>query len=119
MIGAFTKGWRNTNTHIYYTSVKNCLLNLLGNFEIADIITPHITQLTKNPKKLWKTLKQLGLPEKRSPSTNICLKAENGLTFDPYTISEMFKKLFSNLPNDVVQKRPAAAKKFTSLVINL
>ena len=106
-------------THIYYTSVKNCLLNLLGNFEIADIITPHITQLTKNPKKLWKTLKQLGLPEKRSPSTNICLKAENGLTFDLYTISEMFKKLFSNLPNDVVQKRPAAANKFTSLVINL
>ena len=33
-------------TYIYCTSVKNYLLNLLGNFEIADIITPHITQLT-------------------------------------------------------------------------
>ena len=33
-------------TYIYCTSVKNYLLNLLGNFEIADIIAPHITQLT-------------------------------------------------------------------------
>ena len=33
-------------TYIYCTSVKNYFLNLFGNFEIADIITPHITQLT-------------------------------------------------------------------------
>ena len=50
------------------------------------------------------------MPDKRSPSTNICLKAKNGLTFDPYTVSEMFKKLFSNLVNDLVQKLPKAAK---------
>ena len=52
------------------------------------------------------------MPDKRSPSTNICLEAENGLTFDPYTISEMLKKLFSNLANDLVQKLPAAANNF-------
>ena len=34
------------HTYIYCTSVKNYLWNLLGNFKIADIITPHITQLT-------------------------------------------------------------------------
>ena len=44
-------------------------------------------------------MKQLGQPDKRSPSTNIFLEAKNGLTFDPYTISEVFKKLFSNLAN--------------------
>ena len=27
----------------------------------------------KSPKKLWKTLKNLGLSDKKSPSTNICL----------------------------------------------
>ena len=59
-----------------------------------------------------KTLKQLGLPDKRSPFANICLEAKNGLTFDPCTISEVFKKLFSNLANDLVQKLPAAAKMF-------
>ena len=34
------------------------------------------------------------------------------LTFDPFTISEVFKKLFSNLANDLVHKLPAVAKKF-------
>ena len=56
----------------------------------------------KKSKKLWKTLKQLGLPDKRLPSTNICPEAENGWTFDPYTISEVFKKLFSNLSNFLI-----------------
>ena len=32
--------------------------------------------------------------------------------FDPYTISEMFKKLSSNLANDLVQKLPVADNKF-------
>ena len=52
------------------------------------------------------------MPDKRSPSTNICLEVKNRLTFDRYTISEVLKKLFSNLANDLVQKFPAAAKKF-------
>ena len=43
-MGAFTKNWRNI--YIYCTSIKNYLLNLLGNSEIADIISSHITQLT-------------------------------------------------------------------------
>ena len=63
-------------------------------------------------KQFWKTLKQLGLPDKRSPSTNICLEAKNGLIFDPSAISEVIKQLYSNLANDLVQKLPAAAKKF-------
>ena len=62
--------------------------------------------------KSWKTLKQLGLPEKRLPCTDVCLKAEEELKFDPFTISELFKKFYSNLANDLVQKLPAAARKF-------
>ena len=57
------------------------------------------------------TLKQLGLPGKRS-STNVCTEAKNELTFDPFTISEMFKQLVSNLANNLVQKLPAEAEKF-------
>ena len=49
---------------------------------------------------------------RRSPFTNICLQAKNGLTFDPFTISEVFKKLFPNLANDLVQKLPTLAKRF-------
>ena len=30
-----------------------------------------------NPKKLWETLKELGLQNNRSPSSDICLKKKN------------------------------------------
>ena len=70
-----------------------------------------LKQNTKNLKNLWKALKQLGLPGKRS-STNVCTEAKNELTFDPFTISEMFKQLVSNLANNLVQKLPAEAEKF-------
>ena len=36
-----------TYTYIYCTSVKDYLLNLLGNVEVADLIASHVTQLTK------------------------------------------------------------------------
>ena len=35
-----------TYTYIYCTSVKDYLLNLLENVEVADLIAPHVTQLT-------------------------------------------------------------------------
>ena len=35
-----------TYTYIYCTSVKDYLLNLLGNVEVADLIAPDVTQLT-------------------------------------------------------------------------
>ena len=57
---------------------------------------------TSNPKSAWKTLKQFGLPEKRSPSADTCLKIKEGL-------SEVFKKLYSTLAHDLVKKFPTAA----------
>ena len=35
-----------TYTYIYCTSVKDYLLNLLGNVEVADLIASHVTQFT-------------------------------------------------------------------------
>ena len=52
------------------------------------------------------------MPEKRLPCTNVCLKAEEELKFDHFTICVLFKKFYSNLANDLVQKLPAAARKF-------
>ena len=63
---------------------------------------------TTNPKKLSKKLKQLGLPEKRLLCTDVCLKVD--LNFEPLTICELFKKLYSKLPNDFVHKLPVASK---------
>ena len=111
--GKLYKRFKLTKLHVdkeIYKEARNVVQNLIRRKKKAFFENKLKTQKTQ--KKLWKTLKQLGLPGKRSPSTNICLETENGLTFDPYTISEMFKKLFSNLANDLVQKLPAAANKF-------
>ena len=52
---------------------------------------------TANPKKLWETLKELGLQNNRSPSSDICLKKKEGFTFDPFAISEVFQKFIQIL----------------------
>ena len=52
---------------------------------------------TVNPKNIWETLKELGLPNDRPPSSDICLKKNEGLTFDPFTISEVFQKFIEIL----------------------
>ena len=46
-------------------------------------------------KKLWKTPKELGLPERSLPCTDVYLKAKEEYKFDPFTVSELFKKLYS------------------------
>ena len=108
------KIFKLTKLHVdeeIYKEARNVVQNLIRRKKKA-YFENKLKENIKKPKKLWKTLKQLGLPDKRSPSTNICLETENGLTFDPYTISEMFKKLFSNLANDLVQKLSTAPNKF-------
>ena len=41
----YKKITKATYFYIYCTSVKDYLLNLLGNVEVADLIAPHVTQL--------------------------------------------------------------------------
>ena len=63
-----------------------------------------VKENTVDPKSLWKTLKQLGLPEKKLPCTDVCLKTKEELKFDPFTISELLKKFYSNRVNGLVLK---------------
>ena len=79
-----------------YKEARNRVQNLIRKKKKA-YFEEKIKENTANPKKLWKTLKQLGLPEKRLPCTNVCLKVEEDLKLDPFTISELFKKLYSIL----------------------
>ena len=106
------KRFKLTKLHVdekIYEEAQNIVQNLIRKKKKA-YFEEKLKENTHTQKKFfWKTLKQLGLPDKRSPSTNICLEAKYGLTFDPYTISEVFKKIFSNLANNLVQKLPAAA----------
>ena len=63
-----------------------------------------------NPQRLLENI--LVCQKKRLLCTDVCVKVEEDLKFDPFTISELFKKLYSNLANDLVHKLPAASKKF-------
>ena len=108
------KKFKSTKLHVdeeIYKEARNTVQNLIRKKKKA-YFEEKLKENTANPKKLWKTLKQLGLPEKRLPCTDVCLKVEEDLKFDPFTISELFKKFYSNLANDLVHKLPVASKKF-------
>ena len=64
------------------------------------------------PKKLWKALKSLGLPSKKSSSFNICLEKDNKIHFDDKTNSNTFKEFYCNLASDLVNKLPTPSRKF-------
>ena len=84
------KKFKSTKLHVdeeIYKEVRNTVQNLIRKKKKA-YFEEKLKEDTANPKKLWKTLKQLDLPEKRLPSTNICLKVEEDLKFDSFTISE-------------------------------
>ena len=66
-----------------YKEARNTVQNLIGKKKKA-YFKEKLKENTANPKKLWKRLKQLGLPEKRLPCTDVCLKVEEHLKFDPF-----------------------------------
>ena len=65
-----------------------------------------------NPKNFGKTLKKLGLPKTKTPSPNICLKENDGLSFCSLSIANNFKEFFSNLAQNLIEKLPAGPNKF-------
>ena len=64
------------------------------------------------PKELWKSLKSLGLPSKKSSCSTICLEKDGILSFDPKANAEIFKDFYSNLANDLVKKLPNPPNKY-------
>ena len=70
------------------------------------------------PKQLWKSLKSLGLPSKKSSSATICLEKDGILSFDPKTNAEIFKDFYSNLANNLVKKLPTPPNKYGKTAVN-
>ena len=68
-----------------YKEVRSTVQNLTREKKKA-YFEEKLKENTTNPKKLWKTLRQLGLPEKRLPYTDVCLKEED-IKFDAFTIN--------------------------------
>ena len=74
-----------------------------------------LEQNINEPKALWKTIKSLGLPSKRSAMAKICLKDKDKLCFDSKGISEIFKDYFSSLAKNLVSKLPPAHKIYDTI----
>ena len=82
---------------------------------LRDTQTVWNAKLTENigkPKELWKALKNLGLPSKKSPSTNICLTKDNTTIFADKENTNIFKKFYSTLADDLVENLPPASSIF-------
>ena len=60
------------------------------------------------PKSLWKTLKSLGMPSKRSSMAKICLQKNDNICFEPKGISEIFRDYFSGIAGKLASKLPPA-----------
>ena len=68
------KKFKSTKLHVdeeIYKEARNTVQNLIRKKKKA-YFEEKIKENMVNPKKLWKTLKQLGLPEKKLPCTDIC-----------------------------------------------
>ena len=70
----------------------------------------HVQEALQNkvgkPKELWKTLQGLGLKTTSKIPQNICLKTQDGISFDSKYNTNIFKNFFSNLADDLVKKLP-------------
>ena len=94
-----------------YREARNAVQNLIRKKKKAHF-EEKLKANTANTKRLWETFKELGLQNNRSPSSDICLKEKEGVTFDPLAITEVFQKFCSNLAGNLVEKLPAAVNKF-------
>ena len=93
-----------------YKEARNAVQNLIRKKK-KTYFEKKLKANTASLKKLWETLKELGLQNNRSPSYNVCLKKKDGLTFYLFAISEVFQKLYSNLASNLADKLPVAVNK--------
>ena len=96
-----------------YQEVRNAAQNLIRKKEKA-FLNKNLKLTLAILKKLWENLKQVGLDSEDllPPRFSSKKKEKRRLTFDPFTISEVFQKFYSNLAADLVKNLSAAVDKF-------
>ena len=82
-----------------------------------NFFTGKLNENIGKPKELWKSLKSLRLPSKKSSCSTICLEKDRILSFDPKANAEIFKDFYSNLANDLVKKLPNPPNKYGKDVV--
>jgi len=77
-----------------------------------NFVTQKLTENISKPRKLWKTLKTLGLPNKNGPSTKVVLGTNEKVSLDNKENAEKFKNFYENLASNLVNKLPTPTKKY-------
>ena len=108
------KKFKKSKLHIdelMYKEAKNTVQRLIKEKK-KKFFSKKLEENIGDPKELWKNLKKLGLPKTKTPSSNICLKGNDGLSFCSLSIANNFKKFFSNLAQNLIEKLPTGPNRF-------
>ena len=71
-----------------------------------------IRKNTGNSKKLWNTLKSMGLTKKKGNSANICLKTNEKIVFDAKENANSFMNFYTNIAGNLIRKLSQPKGKF-------
>ena len=103
----------NTN----YKKYRNKLQDLIKRKK-RNYISQNLTDNISKPKKLWQSLKKLGLPCKNGPTSTICLGTNENISFENKENAEKFKNFYENLATDLLNKLPLPANEFNKDKVN-
>ena len=107
----YFKKFKKSSLHIFYIEAKYNVQKLIKQKKI-EFYNAKLTENIGKPKELWKALKNLGLPSKSSPSTNISLTKDNTTIFADKENTNIFKKFYSTPADDLVKNLPPASSIF-------
>ena len=102
---------KKSNDHKNYKIARNKVQHLI-NKKKKIFVVGKLNENIGKPKELWKSLKSLGLPSKKTTPSSICLENNETLSFDSKTNAEIFKDFYSNLAGDLLKKLPSPTNKF-------
>jgi len=105
------KNTRLEEDGLMYRSSRNKVQALI-NTKKQRYIQNSLEENKRNAKKLWKTLKNLGLPSKNKSGSKVNLNIDGNLNSNNADIADHFNSHYSTLAEKLVEKLPPAPKRF-------
>ena len=108
------KAFKKTRLHInkqLYKKAKYDAQKLIA-AKKQTFFDEKLSEKVGKPKKLWNTLKSLGMPKKTVVSNFNAIDDNKSLTYDIKTMSKVFKDFFSNLAKSFLDKLPDPSNKY-------
>ena len=95
-----------------YRLARNKVQKLI-NQKKQHFVQNSLNKHKKDPKKLWKTIKNLGFPSKSKSSAKINLNINDKIDSDAENIANHFNKFYAKIADNLVDKLPLPSNKFT------